>query len=94
MPRKKDYRTIDEIKIRWSEEERFMKSYIRSLSEEYLAEIVEIKNWRGEVSMMPIWNMLTHIIMHSMQHRSEAAELLTKYDQSPGDLDLIFFIRE
>jgi hypothetical protein len=29
-----------------------------------------------------------------MQHRSEAAHMLTEYGQSPGDIDFTLFLRE
>jgi hypothetical protein len=34
------------------------------------------------------------VLRHGTQHRSEAAMLLTSHDRSPGDLDLIMFLRE
>jgi uncharacterized damage-inducible protein DinB len=37
---------------------------------------------------------LAHVVNHGTQSRSEAAVLLTEYGQSPGDLDLILFLRE
>jgi uncharacterized damage-inducible protein DinB len=41
-----------------------------------------------------LWHLLVHVLNHGTQHRSEAALLLTSYGQSPGDLDLILFLRE
>ena len=39
------------------------------------------------------WQCLTHVVNHSTQHRSEAAMVLTHWGQSPGDLDLTFYLR-
>jgi len=35
---------------------------------------------------------LAHLLNHSMQHRSEARMILTHWGQSPGDLDLTFYL--
>ncbi len=41
-----------------------------------------------------LWQILLHVINHSTQFRSEAAVVLTTFGASPGDLDLIVFLRE
>ena len=41
---------------------------------------------------MALWGMMLHVANHSTQHRAEAAAMLTSFGQSPGDLDLIYFL--
>jgi hypothetical protein len=31
-------------------------------------------------------------LIHSVQHRSEAAQILTRLGQSPGNIDFIFYV--
>jgi uncharacterized damage-inducible protein DinB len=40
----------------------------------------------------PLWLMILHPTYHGAQHRSEAAQMLTEYDRSPGNLDLPVFL--
>lgn len=40
-----------------------------------------------------VWMCLAHVVNHSTQHRSEAAMILTHWGQSPGELDLTFYLR-
>ena len=40
---------------------------------------------------LPLWRLLTHLAIHGVQHRSEAAAMMTALGQSPGNLDLFFF---
>lgn len=42
-----------------------------------------------EVRTFPVWQILTHILYHSAQHRSEVALMLTRCGHSPGSIDFI-----
>lgn len=68
-----------------------MDAYLALLQEADLAAQLTIKRWDGVELDMIRWHMLSHLLMHSMQHRSEAAVLLTQYGRSPGDIDFLFF---
>ena len=68
-----------------------MRQYIETLSEADLDAEIAATDWRGNTYQMKRWHILVHVILHGMQHRSEAAELLTGYGQSPGNLDFIFY---
>jgi uncharacterized damage-inducible protein DinB len=37
---------------------------------------------------------MMHVLFHGAQHRSEAAEMLTEYGFSPGELDFFVFLRQ
>lgn len=41
----------------------------------------------GREQEASVWAMLTHMLYHSQQHRSECAFMLTRYGHSPGFID-------
>jgi uncharacterized damage-inducible protein DinB len=41
-----------------------------------------------------VWQTTLHVVTHGIQHRSEAAAILTGYGQSPGELDFDLFLKE
>ena len=40
----------------------------------------------------PLWQLLTLVYQHTLQHRSEAAEALTMVGRSPGALDFPVYL--
>lgn len=48
----------------------------------------------GRSWVAPLWVSCVHAVTHATQHRSEAALLLTRLGHSPGDLDLVYRLRE
>ena len=73
-------------------EEELMLILLQDWSDEAFSEELLITRWDGVQIPLVRWHMLQHLLAHSMQHRSEAAALLTQYGRSPGDLDFIFFV--
>lgn len=80
-----EFPTIAAFAAAWETNQAEMRQYLAGLSAADL---------EGLFIGLPLWTVLTHVANHGMQHRSEAAVLLTHYGQSPGDIDLLFFSRE
>jgi uncharacterized damage-inducible protein DinB len=93
-PRSADLLTLEQIRAFWRKEEQRMRTYLDGLSGAELAQSVTVKRRDGRHAALVLWHMLMHANLHSAQHRSEAAAMLTGYGQSPGDLDFVFFLAD
>ena len=89
-----DFPTFDSLRARWREEEKAMNSFIEGLTDEKLSGTIQYKTTKGVVMENVFWQVMAHLFYHGTQHRSEAAAILTELGQSPGDIDLIVFLRE
>jgi uncharacterized damage-inducible protein DinB len=68
--------------------------YIDDLTDEILTGAFQYKTTSGKVMENVFWQAMAHVVNHGTQHRSEAAAILTGLERSPGDLDLIVYLRE
>ena len=71
-----------------------MRGFVASLTDDDLNRPVSYNTTKGLPMENILWHLMTHVVNHGTQHRSEAAMLLTGCGYSPGDLDLIVFLRE
>jgi uncharacterized damage-inducible protein DinB len=88
-----DFPTLEALRALWGEEEAAMRGYVAGLSEADLAGDIDYANTKGEPFRAPLWGILSHVVNHGTQCRSEAAVALTAAGASPGDLDLIMRVR-
>lgn len=86
--------TVAALRGRWQEEEQAMRAYLDSLRDEDLMTIVRYQGDTGVLRERLVWHCLFHVVNHGMQHRSEAAALLTSCGHSPGDIDFTVFLNE
>lgn len=86
-----DLPTLEALRLRWEAEEQAMRSFLSGLDDAGLDGVVEYKNTRGEPQAAPLGLILTHVVNHGTQHRSEAAFVLTELGQSPGVMDYIYY---
>ncbi len=89
-----DLPTLQAIRVRWQTEEQHMWAFLDTLHPADLVRMITYTTTKGVQSAQPLWQLLLHVVLHGMQHRSEMAAMLTAYGYSPGDIDFIVFVRE
>jgi uncharacterized damage-inducible protein DinB len=94
LPAEREFPTLETIQTRWAAEERMMREYLASLGDDGLNATVQYRTTRGVPFQNVVWHLLLHVVNHGTQFRGEAAVALTRYGHSPGDLDMLVFLRE
>ena len=85
--------TFAALQERWMIERHEMRAYLDTLTEETLNSTIRYVI-PGAMREHVVWHILLDVIIHAMQHRIEAAALLTGYGQSPGDYDFGMYLNE
>ncbi len=86
--------TIDALEARFVLEAELMHRFLGGLDDAALDRTIRYTTTSGTPFENPLWQLILHVINHGTQFRSEAAVVLTGFGASPGDLDLIAFLRE
>jgi uncharacterized damage-inducible protein DinB len=89
-----DFPTFASLQKRWQEENEKLSLFVDGLTDETLNTTFQYKTTRGEAMENVLWQAIAHLVNHGTQHRSEAAAILTEFGHSPGDLDLLIYLRE
>lgn len=88
-----DCPTLDTLSELWAGEEAAMREGLARLSDEALAGRLAYRTTDGRPMEETLWQLLAHLVNHGTQHRAEAAVALTAFGCSPGDVDLIVYLR-
>jgi uncharacterized damage-inducible protein DinB len=93
MLRPESFPTLAALRIRWSEEELLMRSFLATLHDEDLTREIKYISTMvpGKIFTLPLWQTMVHLINHNTQHRSEIAMRLTEWEHSPGELGMNAF---
>jgi uncharacterized damage-inducible protein DinB len=94
LPGEEDFPTLELLRQRWANEEQAMRGFLAGLSDGDLAGTVRYTTTKGLPQENVLWQPLMHVVNHGTQFRAEAAVALSHYGRSPGDLDLIYFLRQ
>ena len=83
---------LEEVRRAWEAAEAQTSAFLARLTDAEAERVFTNELPNGTVFRMQLWQMMLHVANHGTQHRSEAAAMLTAFGQSPGNLDLIFFV--
>ena len=89
-----DFPTFDSLHSRWQVEEGLLMKFVNAQSDDDLNDAFQYTTTTGESMESVLWQAMAHVVNHGTQHRSEAAAMLTELGHSPGDLDMLLFLRE
>ncbi len=89
-----DFPTFEALTARWLEEEAKMQGFVEALHDEDLGRWVEYTTTSGKRQGSTLWRALVHVVNHGTQFRGEAGAALSAFGETPGDLDLILYLRE
>jgi uncharacterized damage-inducible protein DinB len=87
-----DFPDVPALQSRWAAERENWLSFCRGLDDAGLNAAYTYQFDNGPVRTRFVWQTIMHVLTHGMQHRSEAAYLLTGYGHSPGDLDFNYYV--
>jgi uncharacterized damage-inducible protein DinB len=68
--------------------------FVASVTDESLYGKVKYVSAEGVPHERALWETMAHLVNHGMQHKTEAAGILTGLGHSPGDIDLIVYLNK
>ena len=86
--------SVKALTERWQQAESEMRDFLGGLGDADLEPEFVTQMRDGSEFRLPFWAYLAQVASHGTQHRSEAAEALTMIGRSPGELDLIYYLRQ
>jgi len=87
-------RTVGAFRALWERQHADSLALIDSLDEQALGQVVQYTSTRGHPFQNRMGDILLHAGTHVVQHRAEAAQILTGFGRSPGDLDYDDYVHE
>lgn len=89
-----EFDTFESLKTRWLQEEIELMKFVDELTDETLNSVFQYSSTEGVKYENILWESMAHVVNHGTQHRSEVAQMLTNFNLSPGDIDMILFLRK
>lgn len=89
-----DFGTLALVRQYWNEVEQHTQGFIDAVQEDVLVDVMRYQTTSGKPYAYPRWQTMVHQVNHATQHRAEVALMLTTAGHSPGDMDLLVYMRE
>lgn len=96
LPTKQQFPTVESVLERWREVEKNWRDWVNGLTDADLkaTRTYTLLDKSLPAVTDPLSLCLAHVVNHGTQHCSEMAQMLTDWGQSPGNIDLLYYLRE
>ncbi len=88
------FKTSASLKLRLVDEQSKIREFIGNQQNSDLHRPITYKTTKGTVYKNTLWHIMMHLFNHGTHHRSEVADMLSRYGHSPGDIDFIIYLRD
>jgi uncharacterized damage-inducible protein DinB len=85
-------RTREGLRRAYADAQERLEALVASTDDAGWERMVEFSFQPGSPLRLPLWQTVTQVMLHCIQHRAEAAVLLTRAGRSPGNLDYIIWL--
>lgn len=84
-----DYPRATALIEHWRRDEQEMRTWLATLDDETLQQIFDLEPGSPPKERFPLWYYVLHIHTHTQQQLGDAAVLLTRMRQSPGNIEFL-----
>jgi uncharacterized damage-inducible protein DinB len=84
-----DYPRAAALIEHWRRDEQEMRAWLASLDDEKLQQTFDLEPGSPPEEWFPLWYYVLHIHTHTQQQLGDAAVLLTRMRQSPGNIEFL-----
>lgn len=86
--------TLADLRTALAKSHAELRDYLSGLTDAALDGGLSYTDLRRGQQEWPLWRMLIHVANHNSFHRGEIALCLTALGESPGELDILHFLRQ